>query len=88
MTNHCLGLCCADFTLEEPEITEHQAMLIPLETEFENGHHFSCINWDPETYQCGIYETRPLMCKNFPEEWLSKRCWVEGCTHIETEPQT
>lgn len=40
----------------------HAEMLIDL-----GEGYFTCKNWDPATRLCGIYETRPEMCRAYPE---------------------
>lgn len=78
----CAGDCCACFSLEEdvqlevmngqtPEDQTIRVMLVPL-----GDNHFTCRNWDPETKLCGIYEKRPDMCRNFPDE---EGCDLPGC---------
>jgi Fe-S-cluster containining protein len=32
---------------------------------------FTCKNWDEQTRLCGIYETRPNMCRDYPYEGRS-----------------
>ena len=56
------GLCCDKFTLGEPEKTEHADMLNDLGQDW-----FTCKNWNKETRLCMIYETRPQMCRDYPE---------------------
>lgn len=80
----CTGDCCADFYLD-PEIQlavmggqevddqTIRVMLIPL-----GEDHFTCRHWNPETKLCGIYETRPAMCRDFPEK--DNPCGNPGCS--------
>ncbi len=79
----CTGNCCAAFSLDEDvqlEIMNGQeaddqtirVMLIPL-----GDGNFTCRHWNPETKLCGIYATRPAMCRTFPEK--GNPCGQEGC---------
>ena len=38
---------------------------------------FTCKNFNPETRDCGIYDSRPKMCRAYPG---SGGCQREGCT--------
>lgn len=80
----CTGDCCASFFLEDDaqlEIMNGQevddqtirVMLVPLGEGF-----FTCRHWLPETKRCGIYKTRPQMCRDFPEK--DNPCDNPGCT--------
>ena len=82
----CVGDCCASFFLDEetqlgimngqePDEQTIRVMLIPLDGE----GHFTCRHWDPETKLCGIYESRPEMCRDFPDEGEGG-CDLPGCT--------
>lgn len=80
----CTGDCCACFYLDEdvqlaimngqePDDQKIRVMIIPLDGE----GHFTCRHWDAETKLCGIYETRPQICRDFPDE---DGCDNPGCT--------
>lgn len=58
----CNGLCCAEFWLREPELSEHADMLVPVAPGL-----FTCKHWDGATRLCTIYERRPQMCRDYPE---------------------
>lgn len=40
-------------------------------------HHYTCKHFDSETGNCGIYEIRPAMCRNYP---YASTCNYAGCT--------
>lgn len=40
-------------------------------------HWYTCRHWDEATGDCGIYETRPLMCRNHGTTY---RCDAPQCT--------
>ncbi len=44
---------------------------------------YTCKNLDPTTRDCGIYETRPSMCRTFPD---GRPCPYKGCTAPPTPP--
>jgi Fe-S-cluster containining protein len=45
----------------------------------DRGHQFTCRHWDEDTRLCGIYEDRPMMCREFP---YGKPCSF-GCSCTE-----
>lgn len=72
-------------------------MLIPLgefreEVQFQRGHrsrkneerqyHYTCRHYDGRN--CTIYESRPAMCRNYPD---GRKCQYRGCTR-RTEEET
>jgi Fe-S-cluster containining protein len=56
-------------------------MLIPLGTstygDGEKSFLYTCRHHDTETGDCRIYETRPMMCSEYP---YGNECAIEGCT--------
>lgn len=53
---------------------------------FDNGkikHNYTCKHFDKETRNCGIYEHRPLMCREYPNGY---RCRYKGCTAVTPIP--
>lgn len=46
-------------------------------TEEARGHFYTCTNL--ENGRCGIYETRPKMCRSYPNE---ERCPFRSCTMV------
>jgi uncharacterized protein len=75
------GRCCESLLIEvslrdaerEPRIkTEASPTFCDLRTGTKeligyllNGKHGHCVFFDPNTRKCGIYETRPLVCRVF-----------------------
>ena len=51
-------------------------MLILRYTNAAGDGVYGCRNFDPETRDCRIYETRPPMCRRYP----AKPCKYEHCT--------
>jgi len=82
----CLATCCSDFSLNEPEATEHKDMLTLLRRDMRGTGYYLCNNWDPETTLCKIYASRPQMCRDYPEAWFQKNCSNPECTYQEKEP--
>ena len=87
MTSPCTGECCSDFILSQapnsdtPDDKLIRAMVIP------NGKgkgHFTCRFWDEETRLCLIYQSRPQMCRDFPDAY-SGPCSFCGWTQDEEE---
>lgn len=73
--NGCAKTCCASFFAEPSEIDhgpEVVDMLVPL-----GDNQYTCVNWDPDTFDCTIYEDRPVFCREFPTR--EAPCPVEGC---------
>lgn len=48
----------------------------------ESGWYYTCKNFDTQTGNCLIYETRPDMCRDYPfyGEGYRNRCTYENCT--------
>jgi Fe-S-cluster containining protein len=40
-------------------------------------HHYTCKHFDPKSGNCGIYDIRPAMCRNYP---YGSSCNYSGCT--------
>lgn len=53
------------------------------ENDPHQGQRFTCKHWDEETMLCGIYETRPNMCRGYP---YGGEC-EHGCSHRGTPIQ-
>jgi len=49
----------------------------PLPLVVWTRHWYTCRHWDEATGDCGIYETRPLMCRN---HGVTYRCDTPQCT--------
>lgn len=47
------------------------------DTVVKRGHWYRCDNLDPETNNCTIYETRPNMCRRYPDSGV---CDYKACT--------
>ncbi len=58
-------------------------MLIPTNQDAPDAELgvFGCNNFDTATRRCIIYETRPGMCRTYPD---GKECQHEGCTFAPT----
>lgn len=52
-------------------------MLRPKGLDDDGKQVFSCKHHDPVTKLCTIYEIRPSMCRNYPN---NKKCPHNGCT--------
>lgn len=54
-------------------------MVIPLENLEDNQYtSFTCKNFDTKSGNCQVYDSRPEMCRAYPE----KACNYEGCTLV------
>lgn len=83
----CTGHCCKRFTLpyDPDELVDKKAiirdgeqisgMAVHLESN-DQGHFYTCLNLQPGG-DCGVYEARPRMCRNFP---YGKACPFPDCT--------
>ena len=64
-------------------------MVRPVEDDIdENGNEytrFTCVNFDTETRNCRIYDSRPPMCRLYPEGEGGQACEFEGCTYRKDE---
>lgn len=64
----------------KPDTQQVIDMIIDLgvpPTEDDDRAVFNCSNLDAATGDCKIYETRPKMCRSYPN---GKPCRFEGCT--------
>jgi Fe-S-cluster containining protein len=43
------------------------------------AHWYTCKNFDVETGNCKVYETRPIMCRSFPNN-PGGHCGYKACT--------
>ena len=83
--DRCTGHCCRSFPLLQYEKlmadpARHQdgeqiAAMVVLIPE-SDPPRFTCRNLQPNG-DCGVYEARPAMCRDFPYD---RRCGVPGCT--------
>lgn len=83
-------------TPKEPVITDIEIiapMIIPLGEEHWDPatgndldgrtiHHYTCKNFNKSTGDCGIYEKRPQMCRDYPYD---RPCHYNGCTRSDKE---
>lgn len=46
-------------------------------------HNYTCKHFDKTTRNCGIYEHRPKMCRDYPDGYT---CRYEGCTAAPPPP--
>ena len=54
-------------------------MLIPLEEKTEDGRQvYGCKNLEESTGLCGVYESRPEMCRDFPAYEVGGLCRTCG----------
>lgn len=49
-------------------------MLIPLPDQGDGMYHYTCRHWDTVTGECGIYQDRPEICREY-----GGNCQVPGC---------
>lgn len=71
-----------------PPIPQHVEIIAPMLTHIEtvDGRaYYSCNNFDTETRDCLIYETRPDMCSNYP---YGRGCTQPECTWTEQRRDT
>ena len=76
----CTGDCCREFPISGmtsteltkaaergyPEILAIAAMVVPLNKTKCGAPLFTCRHWNTETKRCLIYNSRPLMCSDYP----------------------
>lgn len=82
-----------DMTLEEidalytfNEIVSNQDLLNTVKK--LEGRFYTCKNFNKETKDCNIYESRPKMCSSFPNECLPEgKCNYRKCTACKTEKE-
>lgn len=59
------------------------------ESASKNGNWYTCKNFDKETRNCKIYNTRPRMCRDFPYGILSEidktKCYYKSCHGCQNE---
>jgi uncharacterized protein len=99
MGDRCTGHCCRRFkirmSIEEiqtaaekpdahPDFVKVSAMVRPLEIDPDGGWWYTCRHLQPNG-DCGIYESRPLMCSDYP--YNGGKCEFEGCTWDEKAPE-
>lgn len=58
------------------EIEEIAAMVIPLDPAEGVAHYYTCKNLLPNG-DCGIYQTRPVLCSAYP---YGRTCRYSDCT--------
>lgn len=95
-TGHCCRAFPLPLTPEEIADPEHMARFIdgpqiaamvryigPAPPGSTGGHHsYSCTSLT-DSGDCGIYEDRPVMCRDFP---YGRTCTVDGCTRTPDPP--
>ncbi|MRB43359.1 YkgJ family cysteine cluster protein, partial [Bacillus thuringiensis] len=67
----CKGLCCGPVSVTEDELKKIKkrikAMPIKIREKLRNQKRYTgtCIFYDIERNRCGIYSSRPMVCKMF-----------------------
>lgn len=83
----CKGCCCVmSFHLSRQDLDERI-----VQWEYGNPYHIRqgkngfCVHWVPETHSCGIYESRPALCRTYDCR-KDERIWKDFERGILAEP--
>lgn len=66
--------------LPDPSLAELQESLDGEHYQVSSGHFYTCKNHDVVTGDCKVYETRPGMCRNYPNDM---HCQFKACEMAE-----
>lgn len=64
----------------EGEASGYTVKVTPYMGTRETYHHYTCRSFDPVAGSCTTYDTRPDMCRDYPEYGKGHRCRYATCT--------